>query len=261
MKIRILFVVGVMLLVLLLPACGGNTDAPDAANAPSNASSGASRQTVDNEEVAGEMPALVNTMEYTLYQNIFFNKLTSDYSGQEAVKKGTFATLHDAFNNVTRYYVWGYNDWTKCCDWQWELKIDDTTDLPANGSLVQVKGVYEENDDALDNFWIIHPEITVETPFDERDVDIDMQSMDNTLERVQAANIVRQPDAFEGKTVCCYGRILDKNTLQDPYYDGSWTIEIAGDYEVPAFGTLVLLSGTVRSGGIADCEILPNTQY
>ena len=177
------------------------------------------------------------------------------------MKEGTFATLFDAYNNVTRNYVWGYNDQTKCCDWQWELKVDDESDLPKNGSLITVSGTYEENESALDKFWIIHPTITVKKAFAGREFDIDMQSMDNTLERVQTSNIVRKAEAFEGKTVCGYGRILNATTLQDPYYDNSWTIGITGDFDVPAFGTLVLVSGTVYNGGITNCKILSNTQY
>jgi hypothetical protein len=241
----------VLMLAGVLSGCG--RDAGDATTAGASSA-------VDT-EAAGEMPTVVNTAEYTLYQNVFFNKTQSEYVGKEAVKEGTFTTLIDAFSNVTRYYVWGYNDRTKCCDWQWELKIDDASDLPENGSLIRVKGVYEENEDALDDFWIIDPEITVKQVFPGRDFDIDMQSMDDTLERVQLANIVRNPETFEGKTVCGYGRILNANKLEDPYYDNSWQIDISGDYEVPAFGTLVLISGTVRGGAVADCTIEPNTQY
>lgn len=239
----------VWMLIAMLSGCGNTANNPTAQ--PSAADTAAS----------AAMPTVVNTAEYVLYQNIFKNDAKSDYSGKNAEKKGTFATVYDAFNSVTRYYVWGYNDQTKCCDWQWELKLDDTADLPGNGSLIRVTGVYEENEDALDKFWIIHPQITVEKPFDDKNFDIDMQSMDDTLERVQTLNIIRKAEAFEGQTVCGYGRVLDKNTLQDPYYDNSWTISMAGDYELPAFGTLVLFSGTVQNGSVADCKLTANTQY
>ena len=249
MKKCILILCCVLTITALLHGCGTTTADPTA------------QKSADVAEMSSSMPIVVNTAEYTLYQNIFFNDQKADYAGKEAVKEGTFATLQDAFHNVTRYYVWGYNDQTKCCDWQWELKLDDTTDLPTNGSLVKVSGVYEENESALDKFWIIHPQITVEKTFAGRDCDIDMQSMDNTLERVQSINIVQNKENFEGKTVCCYGRIQNESTLKDPYYDNSWTIGIAGNYEVPAFGTVVLVSGTIRDGGIADCTLSPNTQY
>jgi hypothetical protein len=239
------------MLFALLSGCGKNAADP----------SGSPQTSAGDTASADDMPTVVNTAEYVLYQNIFYNDQKADYSGQETVKEGTFATIQDKFHDVTRYYVWGYNDQTKCCDWQWELKVDDDTDLPSNGSLVKVTGTYEQNEDALDKFWIIHPEITVKKAFAGRDFDIDMQAMDNTLERVQSINIVRNAEAFEGKTVCGYGRIQNENTLQDPYYDNSWTIGISGDFELPAFGTLVLVSGVVRDGGIAECKIVSNTQY
>ncbi len=116
-------------------------------------------------------------------------------------------------------------------------------------------------EDALDKFWIINPKITVKTAYKGADCDINMLTMDNTLERVQAQNIVYQKEAFEGKSVCAYGRILNDTTLEDPYYDNSWTVSISGDFELPAFGTLVIVTGTVKDGGIADCAISENTQY
>ena len=249
MKKRFFALLGVVLIAALLPACGSTADAPEA-----------SQQQAEN-VVSDVMPTVVNTAEYTLYRNIFFNDMQADYDGKETIKEGTFATIHDAFNDVTRYYVWGYNDQTKCCDWQWELKMDDVSDLPTNGSLVRVTGTYETNEDGLDDFWIIHPQITVKTPFVGRDYDIDMQAMSDTLERVQTINISNRKDVFEGKTVCGYGRVQNENTLKDPYYDNSWTVAISGEYEVPAFGTMVLVSGTIRDGVIADCEIASNTQY
>ena len=207
------------------------------------------------------MPTVLNTMEYTFYQNIFLNGQMQDYNGQKAEKEGTFATIFDAYNNVERYYVWGYNDQTKCCDWQWEIKFEDGAEKPTNGSLVTVSGTYEVNDAALDGFWIINPEITVKTEFKARNYDIDMQAMDNTLERVQAINIVNKKEYFEGKTVCCYARVLDNSTIEDAYYDGSWTMSFSGDFELPAFGTLVLVYGTVKDGALTDCTIAENTQY
>ena len=249
MKKRILAVCSLLMVLVLLHGCGAGGAADT------------SKQSAGDVLTDGAMPTVVNTAEYTLYQNIFYNKLQSDYSGKDATKKGTFATLYDAFNDVTRYYVWGYNDQTKCCDWQWELKVDDTSNLPTNGSLVKVTGTYEEDEAALDKFWIVEPQITVEQAFAAREYDIDMQAMDNTLERVQTMNIVNKKEAFEGKTVCGYGRIQNKTTLEDPYYDNSWTIGISGDFDVPAFGTLVEITGTVRDGGIADCAIRSNSQY
>ena len=208
-----------------------------------------------------KMETVLNTAEYTLYQNIFYNDTKSDYDGKPAEKEGVFAVIQDAYSDIERYYVWGYNDQTKCCDWQWELKMGDTSKLPTPGSLIKVTGIYEVNENGLDGFWIINPKITVENKFKDRGYDIDMKSMSNTLERVQIINIVNHPDVFEGKSIGGYARVLDANNLEDAYYDGSWTIPVSGDFELPAFGTLVEFEGKVENGEIAECTFSDNTQY
>ena len=215
----------------------------------------------ENASASKTMQTVLNTAEYTLYQNIFYNDTKADYNGKPAKKEGVFTTVIDSYNNTVRYYVWGYNDQTKCCDWQWEIKLDKDTKTPSNGSLVTVEGTYEVNEAGLDGFWIINPKISVKSELEKKDVDIDMQTMSNTLERVQVANIINNPDDFEGKSVCGYGRILDEKTLEDAYYDGSWTIPISGDFELPAFGTLVLIEGTIKNGTIAESKLSENTIY
>ena len=250
MKRYITVLLSVLLITTVLSGCGGKATSSDKTGSATN-----------NGNVVDVMPTVLNTAEYTLYQNIFYNDMKSEYTGKESVKEGTFATLTDAYNNTTRYYVWGYNDQTKCCDWHWELKIDDTSNLPTNGSQIKVTGVYEENEAALDKFWIVNPEITVVKEFTGRDCDIDMQSMDNTLERVQCANIVNNKEAFEDKTVKCYGRILNETTLQDPYYDNSWTINISGDFDPLAFGTTVEVEGIVKNGKLTNCSLSETAKY
>ncbi len=213
------------------------------------------------EETSSVIPTVLNTVEYTLYQNIFYNDKAGEYNGQEVTKEGTFATLHDAYSDVTRYYVWGYNDNTKCCDWQWELKIDDVNNLPANGCLVTVKGTYETNDAALDGLWIVNPEISVKTKYKGNSYDIDMLSMSNTLERVQITNVINFPDKFSGKSIGFYGRVKSDNEIEDTYYDNSWSVTVNGDFEVPAFGTKMIATGTVGDGVIDDVKLSDNTQY
>ena len=207
------------------------------------------------------MPTVINTIEYTLYQNIFYNEKASEYNGKPAEKEGTFATLYDAYNNVTRYYVWGYNDNTKCCDWQWELKLDNTENLPVNGSLVTVSGTYETNESALDGLWIIKPDIKVKTKYKGNDYDVDMLSMSNTLERVQITNVLNFPDYFKGKTIGFYGRMKNDTSVEDAYYDNSWDVAVEGDFEVPAYGTIVIASGKIDNKKIADVTLSENTQY
>ena len=218
-------------------------------------------ESTEKASVSNVMQTVLNTAEYTLYQNIFYNETKNDYNGKPTSKQGVFTSVYDAFNSRERYYVWGYNDQTKCCDWQWELNVTDTSKLPKNGSLVKVEGTYEVNEAGLDGFWIINPEIKTLQEYAGNDAEVDMKTMSNTLERVQVINIINFPDVFEGKSVCGYGRMLDASTLEDAYYDGSWTIPISGDFEVPAFGTLVEIEGKISNGEITQCKISENTIY
>lgn len=218
------------------------------------------------------MKTELSQTEYTLYQNIFYNKQKSDYENKETTKVGTFATLYDAFNKVERYYVWGYMDNTKCCDWQWELKLDEKDEKPANGSYVQVKGKYQSSDDALDKFWIVDPKITVLEKYEDRGYDVDMCAMSDTLLYVEIQNIVNIPDYFEGKTVCGYGRIQSDSAIEDAYYDEKWSVEFETDDAIPAFGTVVVFTGTIEktgsddanvrsSGFLKNVKLYQNTQY
>ena len=64
----------------------------------------------------------------------------------------------------------------------------------------------------------------------------------------QMINVMNRQDAFQGKTFLAYGRIASLGSLEDPYYNGSWQIDMIWDGEVPAIGTLVELSGTIKDG-------------
>ena len=225
--------------VILCTACGGDSGG-NQTGAPT----------------ANEVPVVLSQVEYTLYQNIFANQTGSQYEGREFTKQGVFGVIYDAFSSRTRYYVWGYLDNTRCCDWQWEIKIDNPKNLPSSGSLVTVKGTFTASDDALDGYWLINPEITAHSQYTgSTGVELDMFTLSDTLERVQLANIVRMPETFEGKTFTAYGRIYTKDVLQDPYYDGSWQVPFITDGDVPAFGTTVRLTGTVTGGVLASTSL------
>lgn len=200
---------------------------------------------------SNQVPVVLNQMEYLLYQNIFYNQTGDQYVGQELTKQGVFGVIYDAFSEMTRYYVWGYLDNTRCCDWQWEIKIDDPKNLPASGSLVSVKGTFAASEDALDSYWLINPEITVQSRYTAGGQELDMYTLSDTLERVQMLNILYKPEAFEGKTFSAYGRVLSPTVLQDPYYDGSWQAPFTAKETVPAIGTTVLLTGTVTNGTLS----------
>ena len=238
MKKRLILLVLLCAAALACTACGDNNSA--------------------EVSTTSELPVVLNQGEYVLYQNIFYNDYGSRYNGTEVTKQGVFTTIYDAYSNVTRYYVWGYLDNTKCCDWQWEIKMKNTNNLPANGSLVSVKGTFTSSDDALDGYWIIDPQLTVKTKYENPGAaDLDMCTMSDTLERVQVINIINRSEAFEGKSFSAYGRILTLNTLQDPYYDGSWQIPftVKAGSQMPAIGTTVELRGTVASGTLSDSTL------
>ncbi len=188
--------------------------------------------------------------EYILYQNVFYKDYGKELDGKRVTKEGVLAVLNDAFNNRTRYYVWGYYDQTKCCDWQWEFVPNESDGLPPAGSLVNVDGLFVSNNEALDGYWIAEANVKVKTEYTVMKSDIDMYSMSCTLERVQMINVLRHPEIFQDREFTAYGRIASPDSLEDPYYDGSWEIKIVWDGDLPAAGTLVAVTGSIRDGSL-----------
>lgn len=250
-----------LVFVFAFAACGGS-DTPSGTTDPAQPTADSSENTqpvIINEE--GVFPSLTDAMEYTLYQNIFYNNEGDAYVGQKQTKTGTFATVYDEWNKVTRYYVWGYYDMTKCCDWQWEIKVEDMSSLPENGSLVEVSGVFEKSEDALDGYWLINPGITVKTPYRGIECDIDMSVMSATLERVQILNLQNFPDAFDGKKVAAYGRVVSDNMIQHPYYDGAWQQHVLTDGTMPDIDMEVLVIGVYKDAAISSAQVSVASYY
>ena len=238
MKKKLMLVLVLLCSVLLLSACGEKKDA-----APLAAST-------------GKVPTVINAAEYTLYQNIFYNNYASQYDGKSVSKRGVLATIQDEYNGMTRYYVWGYLDNTLCCDWQWELQVDDPSVLPANGSLIDVSGTFAYNENALDGYWINGAKVSTLTAYTGAKADVDMTTMSDTLERVQILNFQGYPEQFEGKTVFAFGRISDMTNIEDPYYgSASWIAGFSTSETVPAIGTNVVLRGTLAGGVISEAKI------
>lgn len=209
----------------------------------------------------GEFPSVTDAMEYTLYQNIFYNNEGETYEGQTMTKTGTFATIYDEYSKMNRYYVWGYYDMTKCCDWQWEIKPISTTKLPANGSLVEMTGVFEKSEEALDGYWFTEPSITVKTAYKGIDCDVDMSVMSATLENVQIWHLQNYKEVFEGKKIAAYGRVVSDNLIQHPYYDGSWQMHFTTTEKVPAIDKEVLVVGTLKNGVIVNATVKEAAWY
>lgn len=217
----------------------------------------ADAQQPDTDEKASSqvVETVLTPAEYVLYQNIFYNNQAADYVNKEVTKRGIFTILYDEYNAMTRYYVWGYNDNTKCCDWQWEIVPSDLENLPSPGSTINVTGIFAQNEKALDGYWIENAKIDVTSQFESKDVDIDTTTMGGTLERVQVANMQAHADKFEGKTVTVYGRIESPSTVQHPYYDNCFSQEFVSSDAVQATGTRVVISGTYANGVITDADV------
>lgn len=211
--------------------------------------------------VRNGVPAVINAMEYNLYQNIFYNNTGDDYVGQTVKKTGTFTCLYDRYSEMTRYYVWGYYDQTKCCDWQWEFKPKDTSSLPKNGSLVEMTGVFEKSNAALDGYWFTSPKLSVKQEYTGSTVDVDMTCMSGTLERVQMINIQNHADYFEGKALSFYGRVATNDVIQHPYYDGAFEQKVESAEALPAIGTEVIATGKFISGTVKDCTVSGPANY
>ena len=239
MKKKILALALLTALLFAMTACSSNTSAT---------------QTDTGKKTTATVPVILNQTEYTLYQNIFYNGYADSSTGP-VTKKGIYAVIQDAYNNVTRHYVWGYLDNTLCCDWQWEFVPVEGTQLPTPGSEIQVTGNFEKDDNALDKYWIQNAIVTTETEYTGETAEVSMLTMSDTLERVQMLNVMNRKEGFEGKSFTAYGRIAATDTLEDPYYNGSWTISFQTDKEVPATGTIVRLRGTIRDGQLAECGI------
>ena len=206
-------------------------------------------------------PTVLTPSEYVLYTNIFYNETGGDYVGQTFTKTGTLARVEDAYNGCIRWYVWGYNDQTKCCDWQWEIVPRDPQTLPDVGTMVNVSGTFAASTDALDGYWIEDAEVNEEVAYEAPSVDYALTSMSNTLERVQILNMQNRPDQFENRSILAYGRIAGPGEIQDPYYDGSWTQKFDSEDELPAIGTVVVLRGTWHDGVIEQCTVTPTKEY
>lgn len=190
------------------------------------------------------MKEKLSPVEYSAYIDLFYNKNTEPYDGRTFTKDGVYTKIYDAFNKVERYYVWGYADRTKCCDYQWEFVPADPASLPEPGSYIKVKGKMTADEAALDKHWLTEAEVKVTDKFANAGFDYDMTTMSSTLARVQIQNMVMFPDVFDGKTVRIFCRALSPKTAQHPYYDGAWELDFTESSVVPKIGEYMLLEGT-----------------
>lgn len=256
----------VLSLTLCLAACGGKTETPDASADPSATTPAGESVTDANGKVipsnipggpVTDMPEYFDNMDYALYMNVFTYKDQNDpskgmggdeYVGQTWTKMGIFAVLRDEWNKKDRYYVWGYADQTRCCDFQWEFVPADPASLPEPGSEIEVKGTFSKSDEALDGFWITEPTVTVKKEYNAPAYDYDLTRDSATLARVQIQNFQAFPDAFKDKTTRIFCRVMGSNTVQHPYYDGAWSMDFQGTDKSSAVGSYVIIGGTFTAG-------------
>ena len=186
--------------------------------------------------------------EYKLYQTVMALTEGGYFEGNEVTKDGVFAVLQDDWSGKTRYYVWGYADTTKCCDYQWEFVPKDVSRLPAPGSYITVSGMLSFTEDqktgAMDHYWITDADVKTDTVFTPADCDYDLTVMSNTLAYVQISRMRSYPDIYNGATIRVFGRTLDADTLQHPYYNNVWNLDFSAD-QSPTDGVYLILGGTL----------------
>ncbi len=243
---KLSLILSVIMIMLLVCSCGSEKE-----KAPDNSA-----------KAIKPFDVVIDPDEYVLYQNIFYNEAYDEYVGKEQTKTGIFSIVYDRYSEVERYYVWGYYDQTKCCDWQWEICPDGLTELPKEGSKIEVKGTFAGSDKALDKYWLEGAYVTVVSEYTGTLYDVNMCLMSATLERVQLANMQQHKEFFEGKSLSSYGRILNLDNIQHPYYDSSWIQPFSTpDGSAPAIGTTVTVVGNYVDGVIDNAEILATSAY
>lgn len=240
----------ILTLIFAVSACGSPAETSDPSESSSDSVS-SSNPTADALLSDGEldtgMKEKFDQMEYVAYTDIFYNDNGADYEGKTYKKDGTFAILQDAYSDITRYYVWGYADNTKCCDYQWEFIFPEGTDIPEPGSYIEVEGTMTKDENALDGYHLTDVTLTVKEEFKNAGFDMDLTTMSPTLVRVQIINMLQHSDKFEKKSVRIFGRALNENTIQHPYYNESWSMHFTAADTTPATGKYILLEGTYNA--------------
>ena len=267
---RIIALLLTLTLVFTLAACGGKTSTDDKTSGSDTQNGDVSDGSSDNVATTAPtaqgaalglqlntgMKEKLDQIEYSIYCDLFYNDNGAAYENQQFTKDGVFATLEDAYSGKTRYYVWGYADNTKCCDFQWEFVMPDGVEVPESGSYVTMTGKLTKSEDALDGYWFTDATLKVEEPFAHAGYDFDMTTISPTLARVQIINMESHMDQFNGKTVRVYGRAMNLDaasgggSVQHPYYDGAWTLDFNYDGKTDfAIGDDILVEGPFTAQG------------
>lgn len=251
-------------LALSLCACSGGKTGDGETKQPSSEETTLNLPSGSN-TAKSDMFEYFNAMEYTVYQNIFWNSDTS-YDNTTITKEGTFTKIYDAYNETERYYVWGFADNTKCCDFQWEFVPAEGEELPPVGSHVKLTGKWTADTAALDGYWFTESKLEILDNYKPATVyDYDTTTMSATLARVQLANMQYKPDYFNGSSLRIYGRVFNTNNLQHPYYDETWYMDYNLDAidgsPAPAIGQYLILGGTWTASESGESGYLVASEY
>ncbi len=193
-----------------------------------------------------------NADEDAAYHELFFDKKTSEYENKKFTKYGTFAVIYDAYNEVERYYVWGYGHESKDCCFQWEFVKPENAELPIPGSYIKVEGTMTADEKALDGYWLTNASVSVEEEFAATEYDYDFVTLSPTLMRVQITNMLQKPEQFADKSVRIFGRTLSENTLTSAYADDNWSVHFSASRDHLNADTIVMIEGTFNQGGASS---------
>ncbi|MCI8332706.1 MAG: hypothetical protein HFE78_07765 [Clostridiales bacterium] len=194
---------------------------------------------------SSRMAEITDQREYVVYQDVFYHQKADDFVDKEVTKEGIFTTLQDNDHQIDRYYIWGYADSMKSSDWQWEIDSANLSEIPSNGSRVKVSGVFRFNPEkALDQYWIENAVIDlVQNYIPAYDADLDLTTMSSTLANVQLLHIKTAADRYNGWSIRLYGRVFNQTTIQHPYLNQTWFMQIDSAEALPEAGTLVTVQG------------------
>ncbi len=233
-------------MLLILGSCAG-TEAGNTETTLEGQTNPTADAILSDGELNTGMKEKFDQMEYSAYVDLFYNDNGSSYEGKTFKKDGTFAILEDAYSGITRYYVWGYADNTKCCDYQWEIVLPEGAEIPEPGSYVKVEGKMVQSDSALDGYWLEDVTLEVTDEFTNAGFDMDLTTMSPTLVRVQIINILQHADKFMDLRLRLFGRALSPETIQHPYYNESWQMHFTEADTAPAIGDYILIEGTYNA--------------
>ena len=195
---------------------------------------------------------VISSEEDEAYHDLFYDKNTSAYENKKFTKEGIYAVIFDAFNEKERYYVWGYGHDTRDCCYQWEFIMPEGTEIPAPGSLIEVKGTMTHSDDALDGYWLSDASLTVKKAAEKQDADYDLVSMSPTLMRVQIINMLNKSDSFKDVTVRIPGKTVNENTIAPAFTDDEWTLHFTSAKSHINADSLVIIEGIFNTSDNAN---------